>query len=55
MEKKRLIKLLAVAAFTISIQLISVYATPDSNEQIVVELPTVDETATVVSLNAIKH
>lgn len=51
MENKRLIKFLAVAAFTISIQLVSVYATPDSNDRITSEIPTVNETSSLASVN----
>ena len=50
MENKKLIKFTIVALFTVAIQLISVYATPDSNDQIVSETSNVEET-TIASLN----
>ena len=51
MENKKLIKFIAVAIFTISIQLISVYATPDDSEQIVTKKVSLDENASVASVN----
>lgn len=54
MENKRLFKFLAVAAFTITIQLISVYVTPDNNQNIVSEEPTDNKTSSIVSLNDLK-
>lgn len=51
MEKKKVIKFLVVALFTVSIQLISVYAVPDNNEQIVSEEINVDESNSVATLD----
>ncbi len=51
MEKKKVIKFAIVALFTVSIQLISVYAVPDNTEQIVTETPTVDKTNSIALID----
>lgn len=51
MKKKRIIKLLAIALFTVSIQLVSVYGTPEDSQQIVSKKPTVNKTKSIASLD----
>lgn len=51
MEKKKVIKFAIVALFTVSIQLISVYAVPDNTDQIVTETLAVDKTNPVAVID----
>ena len=51
MKKKRLIKLSVIALFTISIQLVSVYGTPENSQQIVSKKLTVNKAKSIASLD----